>query len=188
MLSWRYPPPYELYNLAEAQSEPAIAQLLRPDFHYVAVLDECDEMIAFRCFGSDAQVSGGDYTDDALDLGGGIRPDLTGQGLGRHVIAAAMRYSFQRFRPRYFRTTVAAFNLRAKKTCERLGYRVVSTFTRPTDGLRFEVHMQEAWSPALSIPMKEEPNQPPLERNAGSHQPSDDPPTSETPSVLDLRG
>ena len=153
MLSWKYASPYEIYNAPEPWSEETVAQLLQPDLHYVAVLDERDEMIAFRCFGSDAQVLGGDYREEALDLGGGIRPDLTGQGLGKHVISAAMRYAVERFHSPLFRTTVATFNARARKTCERLGYRVVSSFARPTDGLQFAIMLQDARVPDLSIPM-----------------------------------
>jgi len=154
MLSWRYVPPYDIYNAAEPVSEAAINALLRPELHYMAVLNEQNEMIAFRCFGPDAQVPGGDYSDEALDLGGGLRPDLTGKGLGRHVIAAAMNYAFEQLHPLHFRTTIASFNQRAMKVCERLGYKVVSEFIRPSDGLNFEIMMQSAKKTALSIPMK----------------------------------
>lgn len=150
MLSWRYPAPYEIYNWSGADEEAAVEHLLGAELHYMAVLDERDEMIAFRCFGPDAQVPGGDYSEEALDLGGGLQPDLTGRGLGRHVIAAAMAYAMRRFQPACFRTTVASFNLRAKKTCERMGHRVVSTFTRESDGQRFDILMQKARAPVLS--------------------------------------
>jgi ribosomal-protein-alanine N-acetyltransferase len=155
LLSWRYPAPYDVYNMPEADPQQAVANLLRAELNYVGVLDERNEMIAFRCFGRDAQVPAGDYSEDALDLGGGLRPDLTGHGLGRHVIAAAMNYAWERFRPRFFRATVACFNMRAKRTCARLGYRVASTFTRAYDGLDFDILMQEARVTALSIPLIE---------------------------------
>ena len=151
--SWRYPAPYELYNWRGTDAEAACAGLLRPEGHYLAVLDERDELIAFRCFGAEAQVPGGDYSEDALDLGGGLRPDLTGHGLGRQIIAAAMVYAVDHFAPRRFRTTVASFNVRAKKTCLALGYEPASTFVRPSDGLRFEVLMQPARSPILTLPL-----------------------------------
>ena len=155
MLSWRYPPPYEIYNAPAPESRTAIEHLLQSEIPYVTVLDEHGEMIAFRCFGREAQVPDGDYSEPALDLGGGLRPDLTGKGLGRHVIAAAMNYGFLRFSPSYFRSTVASFNLRAKKTCEQLGYRLVRTFTRLSDGLPFEIMMQEARMTALTIPVSD---------------------------------
>ena len=154
MLSWRYPAPYEIYNAAEPVNEAAIHALLQPELHYLSVLNEQDEMIAFQCYGSDAQVPGGDYTAEALDLGGGLRPDLTGNGIGRNVIAAAMNYAVRQFHPRLFRVTVAGFNQRATKVCERLGYKVANHFTRPADGLEFQIMPQPAKMIALSIPMQ----------------------------------
>ncbi len=111
-------------------------------------------MIAFRCFGPDAQVSGGDYTAQALDLGGGLRPNLTGKGIGRYVIAAAMNYAIAQFHPHFFRVTVASFNHRAKKVCVKLGYKVLSEFIRPSDGLKFEIMTQTAQKSALTIPIE----------------------------------
>jgi hypothetical protein len=70
MLSWRYPAPYEIYNAPEGNIEAATRNLVRPELHYLAVLNEHDEMIAYRCFGPDAQVPGGDYSEEALDLAG----------------------------------------------------------------------------------------------------------------------
>lgn len=153
MLSWRYPPPYELYNATDPASEGSIAWLLQPELHYYAVLNEAGRMIAFRCFGPDAQVNGGDYRENALDLGGGLHPDYTGQGLGRPVIAAAMNFGLSRFEPSLFRTTVAAFNHRAQKVCLSLGYRVSSEFVRSTDGTPFVVLMKPAVAMDLVIPV-----------------------------------
>lgn len=154
MLSWRYTKPYEIYNAAQPVTEAAVNALLRPELHYMAVMDERDEMIAFQCFGPDAQVPGGDYSEEALDLGGGLRPDLTGKGLGPHVIAASMNYAIGQFHPRIFRVTVATFNQRANKVCDRLGYKVASHFTRPSDGLGFQIMTQRAKMTVLTIPMK----------------------------------
>lgn len=155
MLSWRYAPPYGMYSIHPQDRRAAIKELLRPELHYVAVLDELDDLIAFRCFGPDAQVPGGNYVEEALDLGGGLRPDLTGKGLGRHVIAAAMNYAIGRFSPTLFRTTVASFNQRAKRVCERLGYQAARTFVRPSDGMSFNIFLKEAQMVELVIPMKE---------------------------------
>jgi RimJ/RimL family protein N-acetyltransferase len=152
MLSWHYPPPYDFYDPRGTVGDESIAGFLKPELHYFAVLDECGAMIAFRCFGADARVSGGDYQEDALDLGGGLRPDLTGRGLGRHVIAAAMNFAIPKFRPHAFRTTVAGFNARALKVCLGLGYRVSNEFARPSDGVGFAVLKKEAVAMALTIP------------------------------------
>jgi len=154
VLAWKYAPPYAIYDLPGGDSVAAIEQMLGNESPYLAVLDERDELIAFRCFGAEARVRGGDYAEEALDLGGGLRPDLTGWGLGRHIIAAAMNYGFERFRPRLFRTTVASFNVRARKACERVGYLPVSAFERPSDGLEFVILQREAGLNPLSIPMR----------------------------------
>jgi len=144
LLSWRYPAPYEIYNLDARASAGVVDDMLRPEHHYFAVLNEEEEIVAFHCFGIDARVAGGDYSRDALDMGGGLRPDLTGRGLGRHVIGAAMAFAIERFRPDRFRTTVALFTGRARRVCESLGYSVESAFVRPADEMKFIVLSRDA--------------------------------------------
>lgn len=144
IFTWRYPAPYDLYNLDARPLSEAVEPLLDPEHRYYAVLDVEGELIAFRCFGSDAQVEGGDYSEDALDMGGGLRPDLVGRGLGPSVISAAMSFARQKFNPRRFRTTVASFNVRALRVCLGLGYFSSSEFMRESDQRRFTVLMREA--------------------------------------------
>ncbi len=140
--AWRYTPPYDWYN-GDDDLDDAITYLLNPDFHYYAVLNADGELIAFRCFGADAHVAGGDYSADALDMGGGMRPDLTGQGLGAQIMLAAMAFAREHFQPCAFRATVAAWNTRALKACFNAGYREVSRFVRH-DGVEFVVVMRDS--------------------------------------------
>ena len=140
---WRYPAPYEIYNIRGSALDAEVDSLLRPELHYFAVLNAEEEMVAFRCFGTDAQVSGGDYSEEALDMGGGLRPDLTGRGLGPLVIESAMSFAVREFHPRRFRTTIASFNARARHVCEALGYVAQSEFVRPSDRRRFVVLTRE---------------------------------------------
>lgn len=144
-LSWRYEPPYDFYNHDPAKVDELIDNgFLNPDYHYYAVLDEQNTLIAFRCFGEDAQVPGGDYSTDALDMGGGLRPDLTGHGLGPQVMRTAMEFARPLFAPRAFRVTVAAFNQRARRACEKIGYRSAQEFVATHNGVPFVVLMQNA--------------------------------------------
>lgn len=53
--------------------------------------------MAFRSFGEDGRVNGGDYDDSFLDTGGGLRPDLTGQGLGPEMIAEGLAFGRMTF-------------------------------------------------------------------------------------------
>ncbi len=143
--SWCYEPPYDFYNHESSTlNEVIFNSFLNPAYHYYAVLDAQGTLIAYRCFGKDAQVSGGDYRADALDMGGGLRPDLTGQGLGPHIMRAAMDFARPLFTPHAFRVTVAEFNLRARRACEKIGYVSVQKFIAPHNGMPFVVLMQNA--------------------------------------------
>ena len=86
---------------------------------------------------------GWDYDDAALDTGGGLRPSLTGQGLGRSVIAAGLDFGRARFAPAAFRVTVASFNTRARRTVESLDFEVVGSFAARRDGRPFEVLVRD---------------------------------------------
>jgi ribosomal-protein-alanine N-acetyltransferase len=144
-LRWRYEPPYDFYNNDPARLEELIlGSFLNPVYHYYAVLDERDLLIAYRCFGKDAQVPGGDYSADALDMGGGLRPNLTGHGLGPQIMRAAMDFARVEFSPRAFRATVAGFNLRAQRACEKVGYVVTQRFTATHNGMPFVILIQDA--------------------------------------------
>jgi [ribosomal protein S18]-alanine N-acetyltransferase len=126
--TWQYPPPYDLYSYDPADVEENAQEMLTPHYHYYTVWDEQGELIGYRCFGADAQVPGGDYSAAALDMGGGLRPDLTGQGVGAAFMTAAITFAQQQFAPVAFRATVAAFNRRALRVCAKVGYRPVQLF------------------------------------------------------------
>ncbi len=132
--TWRYPPPYDCYDMVGAEPE----SLLDPALGFHAVLAG-EELIGFRSFGQDGQVPGWDYDDSALDTGGGLRPELTGQGLGRRAITAGLAHGSTSFAPAAFRVTVAAFNVRALRTVESLGFERVGRFEAARDQQPFVV-------------------------------------------------
>lgn len=132
--TWRYPAPYDVYDMVVAEPD----DLLQPEVGYHAVLAD-DHLIGFRSFGPDGQVPGWAYDDSALDTGGGLRPELTGQGFGRAVIAAGLDYGRARFAPPAFRVSVASFNTRALRTVESLGFEQIGTFTAARDARGFVV-------------------------------------------------
>ena len=82
---------------------------------------------------------GGSYDSSALDTGGGLRPDLTGQGLGRRAISARLEFGRQRLRPAAFRVTVAGFNARALRVVEALGFSATDRFEATTDGRSYVI-------------------------------------------------
>ena len=125
---WRYPEPYATYN-GDPSSVPG---LLDPRYNYPAVTGPDGDLVGYFCFGADATVPAGRrlglYGDDALDIGLGMRPDLTGQGLGREFVRAGLRFAGERFSPPAFRLTVAAFNRRAVRVYEAAGFERVRSF------------------------------------------------------------
>lgn len=145
MLGWRYSPPYDLYNLTMTGA--AAADLVRfladPANQYYALLDAAGDLVAYCCFGADAQVPGGDYTHSALDIGLGVRPDLTGHGLGGRFVAAVLAFAAQTFPPAPFRVTIAVFNQRAQRVWAAAGFRPVQTFTRPSDNMPFVILVRD---------------------------------------------
>jgi ribosomal-protein-alanine N-acetyltransferase len=132
--TWRYAPPYERYDMTGADPD----WLLQPEAGFHALLAG-DRLIGFRSFGPDGQVPGWDYDDEALDTGGGLHPQLVGQGLGARAISVGLAFGRARFAPRAFRVTVASFNTRALRTVEGLGFQRVGRFAATTDGSSFEV-------------------------------------------------
>ena len=132
--TWQYTAPYDVYDMVGTDA----AELLLPEVGYHAVLAG-DRLIGFRSFGPDGQVPGWDYDESSLDTGGGLRPELTGQGLGRAVISAGLAYGRARFAPTAFRITVASFNVRALRTVESLGFQRIGTFDASRDGREFIV-------------------------------------------------
>jgi len=137
--TWRYDAPYEIYNVAPDRIEEEVQALLDPQNAYYVLTDERGSLVAYCCFGRDAQVPGGDYTADALDIGLAVRPDLTGQGCGHTYVDAVLGFARRTFAPAAFRVTVAALNRRALPVWERAGFRPVQEFARTPDGLPFVV-------------------------------------------------
>ena len=134
VVTWRYPAPYDCYDMTSA--DPAF--LTDPASGFFALVDD-GALIGFRSFGADGQVPGGPYDDSALDTGGGLRPELTGQGLGRAAIGTGLEFGRERFAPAAFRVTIATFNVRAQRVVTALGFRNVGQFAATTTGASYEV-------------------------------------------------
>ena len=127
--TWTYDSPYDLYDFSGNH----LPGLLKPEYRYHVVLDENNELVGYCCFGEDARVPEGDYLKgepQVLDLGIGLRPDLTGQGFGQDFVRAILAFASQTYHPDSFRVTVAAFNQRSLKTFKALGFMETHIFTR----------------------------------------------------------
>jgi [ribosomal protein S18]-alanine N-acetyltransferase len=146
MLTWRYDPPYHIYDvvppaLSAAELEHEIDFLVNPASCYFAVEEESGagsgDLLAFCCFGLDAQVPGYDYTQqDALDIGLGMHPLKIGQGRGRLFLTAILEHARRLYHPRTYRATVATFNQRSQRMFLCAGFTPVTTFVSTTTDSR----------------------------------------------------
>ena len=144
IFSWRYAPPYDVYNLGEELTDVEFAYYLDPHHHYHVLLDDAGTVVAFCSFGADGQVPGGDYGADALDIGLGMRPDLTGQGRGANLVRRVVDFALATFAPNALRVTIAAFNERAQKVWRQAGFVEVSRFDRAEDVMPFIIYRRPA--------------------------------------------
>jgi ribosomal-protein-alanine N-acetyltransferase len=134
IITWRYPAPYDCYDMTSASQ----AILTSPEGGFYALV-QGPELIGFRSFGEDGQVPGGTYDASALDTGGGLRPDLTGKGLGREAIGTGLAFGRSEFAPPAFRVTVASFNERALRVVRSLGFVSKGSFEALTDGQSYDL-------------------------------------------------
>jgi [ribosomal protein S18]-alanine N-acetyltransferase len=120
--TWRYPAPYDIYNDDHGTTDdPAAAT------EALAIVED-DELVGFCSFGADARVPGGTYRDGPVDLGIGMRPDLTGRGRGQHYLAAVIDHAQRALGAPTLRATVAEVNARALRLCERAGFVRIARF------------------------------------------------------------
>lgn len=112
---WRYDPPYEFYN---GEDDP----VQNPERFFVVRAD--DEVVGFYYF---------DERSDTVEIGLGLRPDLTGRGLGLEFFLEGVALAHDRFPGRRVTLNVAAFNERAITVYERAGFRRTGEHLRTFD-------------------------------------------------------
>jgi ribosomal-protein-alanine N-acetyltransferase len=123
---WRYEPPYDFYDAAADPDD--LAELLDPQSRrdvYFSALDGKSRLVGFFQF---------EKTGEAVDVGLGLRPDLTGRGLGAEFVLAGLAFARERFLPERFTLSVATFNGRAIGVYERAGFRRGEVFMHETNG------------------------------------------------------
>ncbi len=124
--AWQYEPPYSFYDwTADADDLALLLDAETRDGRFFAFADETDALVGFFEFRLDG-------TDVVVGLG--LRPDLTGRGLGRQFVDAGLAFARERFAPAGFRLSVATFNKRAIRVYERCGFQPGRTYDHATNG------------------------------------------------------
>ncbi|WEG14578.1 GNAT family protein [Pullulanibacillus sp. KACC 23026] len=128
--NWHYDGEYSFYDM-EADKED-LEEFLDPEQRgnsTFAVTKE-NELVAF--------FSVSKIADGTLEIGLGMRPDLTGQGCGLEFLKEGLNFVEFRYKPNKITLSVATFNQRAIKVYRKVGFTDVKTFMQNTNGSTFE--------------------------------------------------
>ena len=128
--NWHYDGVYAFYDMDQDPEDQD--ELLNPhswEETYHSVVDETGVLEGFFCF---------EKTGDGLDIGLGLRPDLTGKGLGMAFLEAGLVFAREKFRPSFFQLEVATFNQRAIRVYEKGGFTPTEVFMNETNGGLYE--------------------------------------------------
>ena len=115
--AYRYEPPYDFYD---DHSRP----VKNPE-GFCSARDDAGRLVGFFYF---------ERRGAGVFYGLGMRPDLTGRGLGLEFVSTGIAFARERFGPRRLVLDVAEFNARAIKVYERAGFRVTGRHTRYFEG------------------------------------------------------
>jgi ribosomal-protein-alanine N-acetyltransferase len=125
---WHYEPPYDFYDAREDAND--LAELLDPlrrGDRYFSAREVGGELIGFFQF---------ERAGDVVDVGLGLRPDLTGQGFGLRFLEHGLAFARDHLAPRRFTLSVAEFNERAITVYERAGFVQTRSYMHETnDGI-----------------------------------------------------
>lgn len=128
--SRHYPAPYDFYDADQDQED--LAELLDPHSwqeSYYSVFNEEDELVGLFQFKPDGQT---------VEVRLGLRPDLTGKGLGRAFLTAGLIFGQEHFSVEMWSLSVATFNTRAIRLYEQVGFTPLITFLHHTNGGEYE--------------------------------------------------
>ena len=115
--NWRYPKEYAFYDLdllpllGNSLLHPLLIGVGGGGFYAVAYKnDPLAGVFSFL------------WRGDTVEIGLGLQPNLTGQGIGLAFVQAGLEFGRRTFAPRAFCLTVATFNQRAIIVYERAGF------------------------------------------------------------------
>ncbi|KOP28965.1 hypothetical protein ADM98_08565 [Exiguobacterium sp. BMC-KP] len=126
---WQYDGPFAFYDMPNDEDD--LAEFLNPEErteHYFAVLNK-EELIGYYVFEPNAEV---------VDVGLGMRPDLTGQGNGMAFLDAGLAFVMDHYAPKQIELAVATFNERAIRLYTKSGFEPVERFQQATNGGSYE--------------------------------------------------
>jgi [ribosomal protein S18]-alanine N-acetyltransferase len=135
---WVHKNEYAVYNFIPG--EPAMRELMNTT--YYACLGPDQNLTGYFCFGASAQIPAVEadaYEPPIPDIGLGMKPFLCGQGNGAAFVQSGLAFAKARYHRRQTRLTVAAWNARAIRTYEKLGFQNKKSITHRKTQQKFYI-------------------------------------------------
>ena len=126
---WHYGGQYGFYDMENdlEDLEEIITPKLRGDKYY-QVVDDQDELVGYFCLER--------LSEEKVEVGLGLRPDLTGQGLGLNFVKGIEEFIQNNFNYRITVLSVASFNKRAIKVYQGARFKIMgSKMQKSNDGV-----------------------------------------------------
>ncbi len=124
---WKYKGKYSFYDTTADKED--LAEFLDPKTwdRTFAVLNKENDLIGFYSY---------TFQDEIMWIGFGLKPDLTGQGLGTEFVKSGIEYGIEHFdyQKEHIMLAVAEFNKRAIKLYKNLGFKTTEKYDQPTNG------------------------------------------------------
>jgi len=138
--NWHYDDVYSFYDMAADKDDLRIFMDTKNwQDTITAVLNENDELVGWASFCTE---------NDEFWLSLGLRPDLTGQGLGEEFVSECVKYGISQYKliKHTIKLAVALFNQRAVKVYQRVGFTETNKTIRDThigrvDFIEMEKHV-----------------------------------------------
>ena len=126
---WHYSGQYSFYDMENDPEdfEEIITLRLRANKYY-QILDDKDELVGYFCLER--------LSEEKVEVGLGLRPDLTGRGLGLNFVKEIETFIQNNFNYKLIILSVASFNKRAIKVYQRAGFKIESSkLQKSNDGV-----------------------------------------------------
>ena len=132
--SWKYDGEYAFYDMAADPED--YEEIMCPNLRgnrYFSVFDN-DALIGFFCV---------EQEESFIELGLGLRPDLTGHGRGSVFLEEILCYVKKRYLFESIHLDVASFNQRAIKVYKRAGFVKTGNVLVATNGGQYDFTQME---------------------------------------------
>jgi ribosomal-protein-alanine N-acetyltransferase len=112
---WHYPPPYDFYDVVADPADYAeLTDSVARGSRFFVASSPADRLVGFFEYKP--------VRDGVVEIGLGLRPDMTGAGHGLAFVNAGLAFAATRYSSPEIRLWVATFNQRAVKVYERAGF------------------------------------------------------------------